>query len=86
MIHLSPQIESEKHLNSLNYASNLKNFRNSEYVLIHLFSQSVAKPCSSSSCDETIVTKFKIKRLVKTNFTQGTKQSSVIFQITLQKM
>ena len=80
--HLSPQMDPKK---QQTLSTNLENFWNSDYAFIPFVSHSVAKPCSSSSWDEPIPIKFKIARVVKTNFRHGTILSNIIFKITLQR-
>ena len=68
-MHLSPQIKSKK---QQTFVIKLENFWKRYYVFILFPLQFVAKPCSSSSWDETTPIKFKMASVVKTNTTFGT--------------
>ena len=64
---------------------NLENFWKNDYIFIPFSTQSVAKPCSSSSWDETIPREFKMARVVKTNFTFGNILFHIIFKILCKR-
>ena len=56
------------------------------FFFIPILVQSVAKECSSSFWGEMMKREFKMNRVAKTNLSNGTTFSNIIFEIILQKI
>ena len=64
----------------------IETLKKENLVFIPILVQSVAKECSSSFWGEMMKREFKMNRVAKTNLSNGTTFSNIIFEIILQKI